>query len=89
MKTIIIIHIFLLIHSCFNQLNSNDRQYLLNQYTEHSVIVIRKVLHLGNLTCVLRTRLKEVLDVLFSYSHIKENDVMSAYENGYQLDDFS
>ena len=32
----------------------------------------------GNFTCVLRTHFKEVLDVLFTYSFIKKNDVIPA-----------
>ena len=35
---------------------------------------------LGNFTCVLKTHFKEVLDVLSSYSLIKKNDVIPAYE---------
>ena len=35
---------------------------------------------LGNFTCVLRTHVKEVLDILFSYSLIKKNDVILAYK---------
>ena len=31
---------------------------------------------LGNFTCVLRTHFKEVLDILFSYSLIRKNDVI-------------
>ena len=35
---------------------------------------------LENFTCVLRTYFKEVLDVPFSYSLIKENDAISAFK---------
>ena len=35
---------------------------------------------LGNFTFVLITQFKEVLDVLFSYSVIKRNDVIPSYK---------
>ena len=35
---------------------------------------------LGNFTCVLRTHSKEVVDVLFSYSPIKKNNVIPAFK---------
>ena len=37
-----------------------------------------KSMPFGNFTCVLRTHFKEVLDVLFTYSFIKKNDVIPA-----------
>ena len=39
----------------------------------------RKVCPLAILPSVLRTHYKEVFDILFSYSLIKQNDVTSAY----------
>ena len=35
---------------------------------------------LGNLTCVLRTQFKEVLNVLVGYSLIKRNGVIPSYK---------
>ena len=56
--------------------NSNHGQFLQKLNPHFSVSVL-----LGNFTCVLRTHFKEVLDVLFSYSLIKKNDMIPAYIN--------
>ena len=38
----------------------------------------KKSMPYGNFTCIFRTHFKEVLDVLFTYSFIKKNDVITA-----------
>ena len=40
----------------------------------------KKNMPLNNFICVLRTHFKGVLDVLFSYSLIKKNDVIPAFK---------
>ena len=53
-------------------------QFHLKVNQEFLVYVFRKVCHFGHFTSVLKTHFKEVLDVLFSYSVIRKNDVVPA-----------
>ena len=66
----------LLLPQSFHQLNSIYGQFksrILCNCDKESMSI-------GSFTCVLRTHFKDVIDILFSYSLIKNNYELSAYE---------